>query len=228
MDVERKGILEIFSSEQIVDTLLFQLNDDGHSGVKDTLPFETLLGSGVVSEELLSIKFTISPTSFFQVNTSVAELMYSYVRDQCAQAKEVEGAKPSLLLDLCCGTGTIGQLMASAFDKVVGIDIVESAIQDARDNAIANNIENVEYHAGKCENLLSKVILRLVYGHVEEKKEEVKVEEVKPVVVVEEVKEGEEVKKPVRVWINPFPQAIKDIDPLYECTAILDPPRGIL
>jgi tRNA (uracil-5-)-methyltransferase len=147
VDVERKGLLEIFSSEQLVDTLLFQLSDDGHSGVKDTLPFETLLGSGFVNEELLGVKFTISPTSFFQVNTSVAELMYGYVRDQCTGGEKA--AKPSLLLDLCCGTGTIGQLMASAFDKVVGIDIVESAIQDARDNAIANKIENVEYHAGK-------------------------------------------------------------------------------
>jgi hypothetical protein len=83
--------------------------------------------------------------------------------------------------------------------------------------------------------LLSKVILKLVYGTELKKEEDVKAVvagEVKTEateVVSDEVKTAidGEVKKPARVWINPFPQAIKDIDPLYECTAILDPPRGM-
>jgi tRNA/tmRNA/rRNA uracil-C5-methylase (TrmA/RlmC/RlmD family) len=205
---------------------LFQLSNEGHSGIKDTIPFETLLGTGFITEELSGVKFTISPTSFFQVNTSVAELMYSYVAEKCTGGEK--SAKPSLLLDLCCGTGTIGQLMASKFDKVVGIDIIESAINDARDNAKANGIENVEYFAGTCEGWLSKIILEMVYGmDMKKKAEEIKAAaEVK---AAEAVVEGEEATtKPVRVWINPFPQAIKDVDPKYDVTAILDPPRGTL
>lgn len=219
---------ELFSSEQLVDTLLIQRSSEGHSGIKDHLPFETLLGSGIVQQELLGIKFSISPTSFFQVNTGVAELMYQYVRDQCSTTSEK--SLPNLLFDLCCGTGTIGQLMASAFDRVIGIDIVESAILDARNNAEANEITNVEYHAGKCESLLASIIRSEVYGIMPE-----------PTTTDESVeKNGESVEKTdesmektresmkkTESWKNPVPAVSSDTEPKYACTAILDPPRGI-
>jgi tRNA (uracil-5-)-methyltransferase len=93
-----------------------------------------LFGPGYVYEEILGIKFRISASSFFQVNTKAAELLYSKSRDWASE----NVPKNTILLDLCCGTGTIGQVMASHFDRVVGIDIVEAAIRDAQENAQRN------------------------------------------------------------------------------------------
>ncbi|KAL3895902.1 MAG: hypothetical protein SGCHY_004423, partial [Lobulomycetales sp.] len=206
--MEKQGLIDAFAAtENIADTILWQNFEGGHSGIKDNVPFDILTGSGFVQDTLLNVRFNISPTSFFQVNSNVAEAMYGYVRDLCL-AEESNSNLPKMLLDICCGTGTIGQLMASAFAKVIGIDIVESAITDARANAEANGITNVEYFAGKCEDLLQDVISAQVFGiQVDSQDSAAK-------------KEGEG-----KVRRNPYHER-QGIEPKYACTAILDPPRA--
>lgn len=106
---------------------------------KDSV-WTTLWGDGTI-EECLRIEgqefvFDISPRSFFQTNTTGCEVLYSTI----AQMMQ---AKPTTLLDLYCGTGTIGMIVSSLVDsveKLVGVELVESAVQDAYANASKNNI----------------------------------------------------------------------------------------
>lgn len=99
------------------------------------------------------LKFRISPTSFFQVNTKAAELLYRSIIE-LAQLKST-----SIVLDVGCGTGTIGLSLAKQVNHVIGIEIVESSIKDAKTNAATNGISNVSFYAGKAEDLINESIL---------------------------------------------------------------------
>ncbi len=96
-------------------------------------------GREYITDMLCGLKFKISPHSFYQVNRETAELLYKKARDYaCVQS----GAA---VLDLYCGTGTIGLSMAQNCKRLVGIEIVPQAIEDARENAVYNGIENAEF-----------------------------------------------------------------------------------
>lgn len=96
-------------------------------------------GSDHITDILCGLKFKISPFSFWQVNRAQAEKLYS-------KAKEYANLKSDeILLDLYCGTGTIGLTMADSCKKLVGVEIVEDAIKDAKENALVNGIENAEF-----------------------------------------------------------------------------------
>lgn len=115
------------------------------SSVADAvLPDENVLlyGSPVIHDRILDLVFEISPYSFFQVNTSGAESLYSVVRDF---AGEKERGK---IYDLYCGTGTITQLLSPHAGEVVGIELVEEAIEAAQKNAAVNGVENCTFIAG--------------------------------------------------------------------------------
>lgn len=108
--------------------------------------YTLLYGNPVVVEELLGLKFEISMESFFQTNPKSAEKLYSkalsYVFEENLSSEDV-------VMDLFCGTGTIGQILASQKDgvKIIGVDIVAEAIEDAKRNAERNNISGVEFYA---------------------------------------------------------------------------------
>lgn len=105
-----------------------------------------LHGDPIVIEKLLGLSFEISMESFFQTNPKSAERLYtkalSYVFEENLSDSDI-------VMDLFCGTGTIGQILASKMPgvKVIGVDIVEEAIIDARKNAERNGIEGVEFYA---------------------------------------------------------------------------------
>lgn len=104
-----------------------------------------VFGASKIVEEILGLKFEISMTSFFQTNPRSAELLYSKVIDYVVEPGLQEDG---FILDLFCGTGTIGQLIARKTGRdVIGVDIVESAIDDAAMNAERNNVKNVRFHA---------------------------------------------------------------------------------
>ncbi|ESO12077.1 hypothetical protein HELRODRAFT_187790 [Helobdella robusta] len=105
-----------------------------------------------ISETLLGLSFRISPLSFFQVNTPAAEILYSNVKQMCKLHEDV------VLLDLCCGTGTIGLCMANDVNKVIGVEFNEQAIEDAKANAQINGITNADFICGKVENVLISVL----------------------------------------------------------------------
>lgn len=110
--------------------------------------------SGYIYEKILDKIFVISPNSFFQVNTETTIILYEKIREML---KPNEHDNQRILIDLYCGTGSIGLCMADMFDKVIGVDVVDSCIQDAKFNAVINKIDNASFFVGRCENLLDQL-----------------------------------------------------------------------
>ena len=101
-----------------------------------------LYGPGYIEDTLCGLQFRLSPRSFYQVNHHQAQRLYQ------AAIRQAEITKEDLVLDLYCGVGTITLAMAGAAGKVIGVEVVEAAVQDARDNAKRNGIENAEFFCG--------------------------------------------------------------------------------
>ena len=101
-----------------------------------------LFGQDYITEEILGLKFKISAFSFFQTNSLGADKLYSIVRDFAGSTKD------KIIFDLYCGTGTIAQIMAPVAKKVIGVEIVEEAVESAKENAKLNNLNNCEFIAG--------------------------------------------------------------------------------
>jgi len=99
----------------------------------------TLYGKDFITDELCGLKFNISPLSFYQVNRTQAENLYSIAQDYAKLTRD------DVLLDLYCGTGTIGLSMAHKVKKLVGVEIIPQAIENAKRNAQLNGIENAEF-----------------------------------------------------------------------------------
>ena len=99
-------------------------------------------GKGWIEERLGKFRYKISPKSFFQTNSKQAEVLYSIVRD-FAECKGHE-----VLYDLYCGTGSIGIFLSDRVARIVGVDTVEEAIADARENAALNQLTNTSFAAG--------------------------------------------------------------------------------
>ena len=104
--------------------------------------FLTLYGPGYIEDTLCGLTFRLSPRSFYQVNHHQAQRLYE------AAIAQAEITKEDLVLDLYCGVGTITLAMASAAGKVMGVEVIPQAVEDARDNAKRNGIENAEFFCG--------------------------------------------------------------------------------
>lgn len=116
-----------------------------------------LWGKAELSERLLGLEFKISPFAFFQNNTPAAELLYAKARDYVALTP---GA---VVYDLYSGTGTIAQMLAPAARRVYGVEIVEEAVEAARENAAFNGLDNCEFLAGDVLKLLEELPERADY-----------------------------------------------------------------
>lgn len=103
---------------------------------------EILFGRDYVMEKLLGLQFKISAFSFFQTNSQGAEKLYSIVRDFVGEAQD------QVVFDLYCGTGTIGQIIAANAKKVIGIELIQDAVEAARENARLNHLDNCVFIAG--------------------------------------------------------------------------------
>ncbi len=101
-----------------------------------------LYGRDYIYEELLGLRFKISTFSFFQTNSLGAEVLYSKVREYVGETKDKR------IFDLYSGTGTIAQLIAPVAGKVTGVEIVEEAVEAAKENAALNGLNNCEFIAG--------------------------------------------------------------------------------
>ncbi len=106
-------------------------------------------GLNYITEEINGIKFRVGPKSFFQTNTAQAKLLYAKVI-VLADIKDNE-----VVYDLYCGTGTISNLVANKSKKVIGLEYVPEAIEDAELNSKINNISNTQFIAGDIKDLLS-------------------------------------------------------------------------
>jgi tRNA/tmRNA/rRNA uracil-C5-methylase (TrmA/RlmC/RlmD family) len=109
-----------------------------------------LAGAETIEESMCGLRFSISPQSFFQVNTRAAEQLYTRVAALLAPTPS------SVLYDVCCGTGTIGLTMARIAHEVVGVEVCEPAVEDARKNAVLNAIGNATFVVGPAETVLSE------------------------------------------------------------------------
>ncbi len=116
----------------------------------------TLFGKDKIEDELCGLRFSISPSSFYQVNRDGAELLYR----KAGELASLTGDE--ILMDLYCGTGTIGLSMADKIKRLVGIEIVASAVECAKENARANGIANAEFICDDAGN--KDVILRASGG----------------------------------------------------------------
>ena len=104
--------------------------------------FITLYGPGYIEDTLCGLNFRLSPRSFYQVNHHQAQRLYRAAIEQAGITKN------DLVLDLYCGVGTITLAMASAAGRVIGVEVIPQAVEDARDNARRNGIENAEFFCG--------------------------------------------------------------------------------
>ena len=116
--------------------------NDGLADVVQSDKTRILYGNEYVYEELLGLKFKISVFSFFQTNSLGAEVLYSKARDYIGETKD------KLIFDLYSGTGTIAQILAPVAKKVVGVEIIEEAVEAAKVNASLNNLDNCTFIAG--------------------------------------------------------------------------------
>lgn len=136
--VERLNSIEL---EGEIVGFLHTTNDNVADAIKvDKL--DLIYGRDYMIEEILGLKFKISPFSFFQTNTFGSEKLYSIVREF---AGDIDN---KIVFDLYSGTGTIGQIMAPVAKEVIGIEIVEEAVEMAKENAKLNNLSNIEFIAG--------------------------------------------------------------------------------
>jgi len=114
--------------------------------------FQLLAGSETLSDTLCGLRFELSPASFFQVNPVQTEILY-------ATALAFSDLSPAdTLCDVYCGAGTISLMMAGHCKQVTGIEIVPSAVRNARENALRNGIPNAVFHEGKAEELLPQMV----------------------------------------------------------------------
>lgn len=131
-------------------SILHTIND----GLADAVNCDELIvlhGRDYIQEELLGLKFKISPFSFFQTNTKGAEELYKIAREFVGEHND------KVVFDLYSGTGTIGQVMAEKAKKVYGIEIIEEAVEAANKNAKLNNLTNCKFIAGDVAKTVNKL-----------------------------------------------------------------------
>ena len=134
-------------------SLYYVINTKGNDSISDQ---ECILHSGAPAlyERMEGLRFRIGPKSFYQTNTAQALQLYAKARDFAG----LDGTQT--VYDLYTGTGTIAQFVSGAAKKVVGIEYVPEAIEDARANAAANGIANCEFFAGDMKDVLTDGFIR--------------------------------------------------------------------
>ncbi len=131
---------------------ILHIRNDSVADVVQSDETTVLYGKDYFYEELLGLKFRISPFSFFQTNSLGAEVLYQTAREYIADC-----AADKVVFDLYSGTGTIAQLMASVAKRVIGVEIVEEAVEAARENAKSNGLHNCEFLVGDVLKVLDTI-----------------------------------------------------------------------
>jgi 23S rRNA (uracil1939-C5)-methyltransferase len=147
-ETDRKKLFDhLLQQVPEITTLLYTINPKWNDSIYDLTP-QTYFGKGFAMEKLSTgtgdkdFEFKISPKSFFQTNTKQAEKLYAVTRDFA----ELTGTE--IVYDLYCGTGSIGIFVSKNAKKIIGVEVIEDAIKDAKENAALNNITHAEFFAG--------------------------------------------------------------------------------
>ena len=146
---------ELIKNRDYIGSLagILHTRNDRPADVVEDQGTTVLYGNGEFEEELLGLKFTITPFSFFQTNSLGAEKLYGIVRDWISEG----GKSYNTIFDLYSGTGTIGQIVAPIAKKVVGVEIVKEAVGAAIQNARVNNLENCTFIAGDVTKVIDEI-----------------------------------------------------------------------
>lgn len=147
---EYKDMLLSLKLDAELVSILHTIND-GLADAVNCDELRVLHGRDYIQEEILGLKFKISPFSFFQTNTKGAEELYKIAREFVGEHND------KVVFDLYSGTGTIGQVMAEKAKKVYGIEIIEEAVEAANKNAKLNNLTNCEFIAGDVAKTVNKL-----------------------------------------------------------------------
>lgn len=147
-------LLDLQEQGKLTGTLvgILHIINDSLADVVQSDHTEILYGREYIYEELLGLRFRISTFSFFQTNSYSAEVLYETAREYVGELGQAK-----LVYDLYSGTGTIAQLMASAAEHVIGVEIVEEAVEAARENAALNGLQNCEFIAGDVLKVLDEL-----------------------------------------------------------------------
>ena len=137
----KKLLDHILQKFPTLTTLIYTINTKKNDSLLDLDPI-IYYGNGYVTEKLEDFKFRIGPLSFFQTNTRQAEKLYRIARDFA----ELSGHE--IVYDLYCGTGSIGIFVSRQAKKIIGVDVIDEAIEDAKQNAALNNLQNAEFITG--------------------------------------------------------------------------------
>ena len=125
-------------------------------GYKETDKVKVLSGRSYIEESLYNYKFQVSPFAFFQVNNSVFTKMLKLIEDFTKIDEN------TVLFDICCGTGAIGICLSQKAKKVVGIELIESAVENAKTNVRMNegviDADKCEFYAGRAEEIMPNVV----------------------------------------------------------------------
>jgi 23S rRNA (uracil1939-C5)-methyltransferase len=143
----KKKILAFVDAEfPQITTLLYTVNLKMNDSLYDQHPI-IYKGKGYIIEKLEAFDFKISPKSFFQTNTAQAEQLYRVTRNFAGlTGKEV-------VYDLYCGTGSIGIFCSTGAKKIIGVEAIEEAVKDAKENALLNSISHAEFFTGDVINV---------------------------------------------------------------------------
>jgi len=150
MRVERENLLDAVANKfPQITSLLYIINEKANNTITDQTVL-TWKGSDSIFEEMEGLKFKIGPKSFYQTNSEQAYNLYKITRDFAGLTGN------ELVYDLYTGTGTIANFVARQAKKVVGIEYVEDAIEDAIFNSENNGIENTLFYAGDMKDILTQ------------------------------------------------------------------------
>ena len=138
---------------------ILHIVNDSQADVVQSDRTDVLYGKEYFYEELLGLRFKISTFSFFQTNSYGAEVLYETVREYIGElgSCRADGKPDKTVFDLYSGTGTIAQMTASTAEKVVGVEIVEEAVEAAERNALENGITNCRFIAGDVLKVLDEL-----------------------------------------------------------------------
>ena len=139
---KREALLNLFLKKfPQITTLLYTINEKRNDSMQDLVP-QVYFGNGYITESLENFDFKISPKSFFQTNSKQAESLYQVTRSFA----ELTGKE--VVYDLYCGTGSIGIFCSQQAKKIIGVEVVADAIEDAKENARINNLTQTAFFAG--------------------------------------------------------------------------------
>ncbi len=141
---EQRNILlsDLLEKVPAITTLYYTINHKTNDSMADLTPVFYAGEKDHAIEKLGDYRFKISPVSFFQTNSRQAEVLYEVTR----QYAELDGSQ--VVYDLYCGTGSIGIYVSAGAKKVIGVEVVDAAIADARENAAMNNISHAAFFTG--------------------------------------------------------------------------------